>query len=209
MISSVVLTQYQCVMDKPNHSVSIALFMAVLCWHAIKISGACERGMNDVECSCSLSLMSTGCRSLRVMLWWPCSVSCFNTTDTTRPSVIGACQNCLLDFSPAWRLIPPVMSGNNCEVLVCVHVSFLVLTLLVQRQEGQKHPPLSLDVFFSPSWSNSEKEGWLNHQKALQDDWWSLPPACTASLIFGSSKALWPWPWLWIWSRSYQHAQYL
>jgi len=35
----------------------------------------------------------------------------------------------------------------------------------------------------------------------------SSPPACTASLIVGSSKAPWPWPW--IRSRSYQHTQYV
>jgi len=33
--------------------------------------------------------------------------------------------------------------------------------------------------------------------------------ACTALLIFGSSKTPWPWPWPWIGLRSYQHAQYL
>ena len=35
----------------------------------------------------------------------------------------------------------------------------------------------------------------------------SSPPACTASLVVGSSKAPWPWPW--IGSRSNQHTQYM
>ena len=35
------------------------------------------------------------------------------------------------------------------------------------------------------------------------------PPACTASLVVGSSKAPWPWPWPWIGSRSHQHTQYI
>jgi len=47
-----------------------------------------------------------------------------------------------------------------------------------------------------------------NH-KAPQGGWRSSPPACTASLIFWSSKAPWLWPWPWIGSRLYQHAQYL
>jgi len=38
---------------------------------------------------------------------------------------------------------------------------------------------------------------------------WSSPPACTASLIVGSSRAPWYWPWPWIGSRSYQHTQYV
>jgi len=37
----------------------------------------------------------------------------------------------------------------------------------------------------------------------------SSPPARTASLVVGSSKAPWPWPWLWIGSRSHQHTQYM
>jgi len=37
----------------------------------------------------------------------------------------------------------------------------------------------------------------------------SSPPACTASLIVGSSKAPWHWPWPWIGSRSHQHTQYV
>ena len=37
----------------------------------------------------------------------------------------------------------------------------------------------------------------------------SSPPACTASLVVGSSKAPWPWPWPWIGSRSNQHIQYM
>ena len=37
----------------------------------------------------------------------------------------------------------------------------------------------------------------------------SSPPACTASLVVGSSRAPWPWPWRWIGSRSNQHTQYM
>jgi len=37
----------------------------------------------------------------------------------------------------------------------------------------------------------------------------SSPPACTASLVVGSSKAPWPWAWPCIGSRSYQHTQYM
>jgi len=32
----------------------------------------------------------------------------------------------------------------------------------------------------------------------------SSSPACTASLVVGSSKPPWPWPWPWIGSRSHQ-----
>jgi len=35
----------------------------------------------------------------------------------------------------------------------------------------------------------------------------SSPPACTASLVVGSSNGPWPWPW--IGSRSRQHTQYV
>ena len=37
----------------------------------------------------------------------------------------------------------------------------------------------------------------------------SSPPACTAWIIVGRSKAPWPWLWPWIGSRSHQHTQYL
>ena len=37
----------------------------------------------------------------------------------------------------------------------------------------------------------------------------SSPPACTASVTVGSSKAPWPWLWPWIGSRSHQHTQYV
>jgi len=37
----------------------------------------------------------------------------------------------------------------------------------------------------------------------------SSPPACTASLVVGSSKTPWPWLWPWIGSRSHQHTQYM
>jgi len=35
------------------------------------------------------------------------------------------------------------------------------------------------------------------------------PPACTASLVVGSSKGPWHWPWPWIGSRSHQRTQYM
>ena len=49
----------------------------------------------------------------------------------------------------------------------------------------------------------------IPNQKAPQGGWRSSPPACTASIIVGSSKGPWSCPWPWIGSRSYQHAQYL
>ena len=65
----------------------------------------------------------TGCQILQVMRWWVCFASCFNTTDMMLPLVIGASQNCSLDFSPAWWPMPPAMSGSN--VCMCAKFYFV------------------------------------------------------------------------------------